>query len=104
MINWKKARQNIPNKLRLKAKRIYEILWTKEFIADAEQLGEARFDKKQILLKIDQDDREAVLSYFHEALHILSFEKEIQLTETQVRKLEESFEFLEKLFSTLRKD
>lgn len=103
-INWKKARQNIPNRVKLKSRKFYEILWIAMFPTDKHQYGETRFPEKQILLNTEQSDRQAVLTAVHEFWHALSYEKEIGLTETQVIKLEESYEVIEEFFSNLRKD
>jgi Zn-dependent peptidase ImmA (M78 family) len=63
--------------------------------------GITRFDPNQIIINTQQSDKEAVLTYFHEALHAFSDSYEVGLTETQVRKLEKAFPYLLDLFRKL---
>lgn len=88
MINWKKYYKNIPSSIKI-GKNIYEILFIDGFPKDNEQLGESRFgDNKQIVINLNQPIKEAVHTYFHEVLHIMSFEYNVNLTEKQVLSLE----------------
>lgn len=89
MINWFKYLQNIPPRIKI-GKNTYEILWTESF-KDKEQVGESRFsDEKQILIKIGQSNKESVHTYFHEVLHAISEEYNVNLTEKQVLNMEKS--------------
>lgn len=87
MINWKKHYENIPSCVKI-GNNNYQVLWIDEFPKDHEQLGESRFEEKQIVINLNQPIKEAVHTYFHEWLHIASFEYKINLTEKQVLNLE----------------
>lgn len=94
MINWKKHYKNIPSSVKI-GKNTYEILYISEFPKDHKQLGESRFgDNKQIIINLNQPIREAVHTYFHEILHIMSFEYDANLTENQVLGLEKGLKDL----------
>lgn len=89
MVNWRKLAKRIPHKVQIGNKNFYEILWVERF-DDPEQVGEMFKDLKQIKLKIDQTNKEKVLTYLHEVIHAFSDENDIGLTESQVSKLEKS--------------
>ena len=110
-INWKKLRKNIPNKVRVKARHHYEVLWSDEFWWD-DKTGKKTFgitrtyaDNKispdQILLNKKQSDKETLHTYFHEFIHGLSEHYGLNLTESQVEKLEQSFVYIYEFFLTL---
>jgi hypothetical protein len=110
-INWKKLRKNIPNKVRVKARHHYEVLWSDEFWWD-DKTGKKTFgitrtyaDNKispdQILLNKKQSDKETLHTYFHEFIHGLSEHYDLSLTESQVEKLEQSFVYIYEFFLTL---
>ena len=91
MINWKRHYKNIPSHVKV-GKNTYEVVWINDFVYDKNQLGESRFqDTKQIVININQPIKEAVHTYFHELLHVLSYEYDADLTEKQVRSLEKGF-------------
>ncbi len=93
MINWLKYLQNIPPRIKI-GQNTYEILWTESF-KDKEQVGESRFsDEKQILIKIGQSNKESVHTYFHEVLHAISEEYNVNLTEKQVQNMEKALKDL----------
>jgi choline kinase len=98
MIKWIKLKKLIPSTIKIKNNCIYEIVWVTKFTNDAKQLGEARYDTKQILIHIKQSDREAVHSFFHELFHVVAYEYDINLTEIQVIKLESALYYLLKIF------
>lgn len=60
--------------------------------ADLKQVGECRFDAKQIVLKNGESDTETWNTFIHETAHAWSFEygQEAPLTETQVLWLEKA--------------
>jgi hypothetical protein len=88
VINWKKYYKNIPSSIKI-GKSIYEIVWLNDFHKDEHQLGESRFGPlKQIVINLNQPIKEAVHTYFHELIHVLSYEYDANLTENQVRSLE----------------
>jgi len=110
-INWKKLRKNIPNKVRVKARHHYEVLWSDEFWWD-DKTGKKTFgitrtyaDNKispdQILLNKKQSDKETLHTYFHEFIHGLSEHYGLNLTESPVEKLEQSFVYIYEFFLTL---
>ena len=67
------------------------MLWINDFHKDEDQLGESRFGAlKQIVINLNQPIKEAVHTYWHEVIHAISAEYDINLTEKQVRKFEKS--------------
>lgn len=93
MINWFKYLQSIPPRIKI-GKSIFEVLWISEF-KDKEQVGESRFsEEKQILIKINQSNKETVHTYFHEVLHAISEEYSVNLTEKQVLNFEKALKDL----------
>lgn len=103
-VNYKKLRKNIPNKVKAKSRIQYEVLWSDEFAFDKEDrktYGITRFDPRQIVINKNQPDKEAILTLYHEFLHVLSEEYEGALTETQVTKLEQSFQAMREFILTL---
>lgn len=88
----------IPPTVRITRKVAYEVLFTDDFVKDRKQVGECRPDTKQIVIKNGQSDTESYKTYLHELFHALSFEyPEMNLTEKQVRLLEEAFYRYERL-------
>lgn len=100
-INYKKLIKNIPNQVRVKAKRLYEVLFSDNIKDNADVLGETRFDPKQIVLKSAQGNKELIYTYYHEFLHAVSEEYGAELTESQVRSLEKSFPYMNEFFLTI---
>lgn len=87
----------IPSSVRITRDISYEILFVDEFV-DPRCLGECRPVEKQIVIKNGQSDTEMYKSYIHELFHAFSFEYEgMNLTEKQVRLLEEAFYRYERL-------
>lgn len=86
----------IPSRIRITRHISYEVVFTNEFLNDNSQLGECRYDTRQILIKNGQSPSEAFKTYIHEVLHAISFEVSgLKLTENQVSKLEHAiFRFL----------
>jgi len=93
MINWKKVKQSIPHRIRLKNKVFYEVLYVDDF-KDGKTLGETRFNEKQIVLLKNLSPKIMVSTFFHELLHAISFEYNVDLTETQVLNFENSVGYL----------
>lgn len=79
----------LPNRIRITSRIDYEVL-VSNCINDEESFvfGECRHDEKQIVINPDQSKTEALKTLIHEALHAVSFEYDIDLTETQVSRLE----------------
>lgn len=92
----------IPNKVRITRHVAYEVVWTTEFLNDHIQLGECRYESRQILIKHGQSPTEAYKTFIHEVLHAISFEVAgLVLTENQVSKLEHAVFRLLKLNNLL---
>lgn len=87
MINWQKLVKRIPYKVQITSKLSYEVVWVERF-DNPRQVGEMDTDLKQIRIKIDQSNKEKVMTYLHEVIHAFSDENNIGLTERQVTKLE----------------
>ena len=93
MVNWKKKKKRIPNRVQFAKNGIYEVVWVDDF-PDGQRLGETRFDRKQIAIKKELSDRLTVITYLHECLHAISYEADVELTESQILKLEKVFYYL----------
>lgn len=103
MAKQKPLKDLIPSKVRITRNVSYEVLFIDQF-TDEHQLGEARYNEKQIVIKNGRPDTETFSTYLHEILHAMSFEygDKTQLTETQVLWLEKAtknFLMLNKLLS-----
>lgn len=77
----------LPHKIRITSKVSYEILHVDAF-DDPEQLGECRFDTKQILINKNQSDTETIKTFIHEVLHALSEESGAAIPHGSIYKLE----------------
>lgn len=103
--NWKKLRKNIPNRVRSASRTHYEVLWSDEFHFDEKTgkktYGTTRFDPNLITLNINQGDKETIHTYWHEFIHALSEDYQLNLTETQVEHLEKSFLYVREFILTL---
>ena len=93
MINWKKVKAKIPHRIRVKNKIYYEVLYIDNF-KDGKTLGETRFNEKQIILLRSLSPKIMVSTFLHELLHAISFEYNVDLTETQVLNFENSVPYL----------
>jgi len=92
MVNWNKFVKRIPSKIKI-GSSVYKIFWVDEFPLDPLQEGETDGELKQIIIRKGQNVKETVGTYLHECLHAFSFEYDINLTETQVTKLEKSLHY-----------
>lgn len=99
MIKYKSLKQNIPHRVKANGTE-YEVLYTDNF-KDLKTDGEARFDPPQIIIRNNLGAKETILTYYHEWLHVLSAEYDINLTETQVLKMEQTFSDMKKFITTL---
>lgn len=103
-INWSKIYSKIPSSVII-GKNTYNVLWIDNFPKDSQQLGESSFHPdKQIVINLNQSHKEAVHTYWHELLHVMSYEYDADLTEGQVKKLEKSLPFLLKKDNIFRGD
>jgi hypothetical protein len=89
MANWKELVTRIPHNVHTGKKDRFEVVWVDDFV-DGETFGETRFNPLQIAIKKNLSDKETVLTYLHEVIHAASYTHDINLTETQVRKLEKA--------------
>lgn len=89
-VNWKKLSKYIPHRIKLSSRDEYEIVWIDEFL-DGKTLGETRFEERQIVIKNGQTPKESYSTFIHEWFHAISHAYEINLTESQVQKLEKAF-------------
>lgn len=87
-MKWLDWFNRIPQVVQISRKAKYEVLWTDTIKEDSNLLGETRFDPRQIVLNKNQSHKEAVSTYIHEAIHAVSEEYDVGLTEKQVRALE----------------
>jgi hypothetical protein len=98
-LNWKNLRNNIPNKIRTKAKVFFDVLW-QDYLVDKSNnscMGITEFSPNQIKLDTMQSDKEAVLTFVHESFHAISDTYELGLTEKQVRKLEKAYPYIREM-------
>lgn len=93
MINWKKYKNKIPHVVKIGPKDLYEVLWVDNFIG-GDNVGETRFNEKQIVIKTGMTPKLTVTTYLHECLHALSDKYDLNLTEKQVLAFEKSFTYL----------
>jgi hypothetical protein len=77
-----------PNKVRIKARVHYEIVWTDEFVDAPDNRGECRFDTKQIVLLRGMADGPTFETLIHELLHAIEFEYEIKMPHASIYALE----------------
>jgi hypothetical protein len=78
----------IPAKVRIKQNVSYEVVWVDSF-PNNKQVGECRYDHKQIVLKKGESPTETFKTFIHETLHAINFECEgLNITENQTGKLE----------------
>lgn len=96
-LNWKKLRNNIPNKIQIGSRTVYELYWTQDFHFDNEDektYGITRYEPKQIVINSNQGDKETVLTMLHEFLHAYSYKYDINLTESQISAFEKGLPYL----------
>lgn len=94
MIRWINFLKKIPSAVHVSRKARYEVVWSDMIGKDENVLGETRFSPKQIVIKNSLSPKEAVHTYIHEVLHAISEEYDVNLTETQVRKLEKALHYI----------
>ncbi len=93
----------IPSIVRATRHISYEVLYVEEF-KDKTQVGECRPNEKQIVLKNKESQTETFKTFIHEICHMISFEQPgLNLTEKQVRALEEGLYRVLKLNGVLDK-
>lgn len=92
MSKWTKFRAQIPIKVQVKSRVFYEVVWVEAFPDDC--VGKTDYEKRQIILKLGQTNKETVLTYLHELAHAISGEYDINLTENQVQGIEKSLYYV----------
>lgn len=87
----KKLKDKIPPKVRVTSKLSYEVVFIDAF-PNENQVGECRYNEKQIVIKTGLSDSETWGTFLHELAHAWSFEYggKNPLTETQVIWLEKA--------------
>jgi hypothetical protein len=95
MTKWKRLRKLIPNRVQIKRKVYYDVIWTEKF-PNQDLMGLTDFEKHQITLKLGMSDKATVITYLHELLHAFSSENDVVLTESQVLQLENTFYYIMK--------
>lgn len=80
----------IPPHVRVTSKRTFEVVHIEQF-KNKETMGECRFEPTQIVLKKGQTPKEEFSTFLHECIHAVAVENDVELTETQVLKLEKGF-------------
>lgn len=106
-MNWKKLRKNIPKEINIGPNKKFIVEWVDSVGKNKngrEQYGETKFNPNTIKLYKGQEDKDAVLTFFHEFLHTFHAYKDFQLSEKHVKKLEKKFEIFFKLILELNKD
>ena len=88
----------IPPRVRIKRGVVYEVVFIDQF-KDPDQLGECRFNEKQIVLLSKQSDKSMRESFWHECVHAIENEWGICLKHKDIYVLEKA---LERLFSLNR--
>lgn len=88
MVNWIKLAKKIPDNIQVGAKSYYTILHVEKCPNGAFTAGETDPNTKVIYIRINQTNKQKVLTYLHEVLHAYNFEHEVGLTEKQVSLLE----------------
>lgn len=91
-IDWEELVSRIPHVIQIKKTKC-EICWIDDF-KDGKTLGETRWNPTQIVVKVGQTPKDAVSTYFHEVIHLLSDEYNIKLTERQVLALEKALPWI----------
>lgn len=91
-VNWDFYKRRIPHRVQVASKVFYEILWVDNFTVN--NLGETRYNEKQIVLKNNMSNKLTVITYLHELLHAMSYHHDLGLTETQVLASEKFFIYL----------
>lgn len=100
-VSWKKLVKKIPHRVRVGPQKYYEVVWIDEFAQDPERMGEMRPDVKQIVIKRGLSAKETVGTVFHEFMHALGAEHNIDLTEAQVLQLEACLSEFKQFFGDL---
>lgn len=90
---WSFFKRRIPHTVQIRNKISYEILWAEQMVTP-DNLGETRFNERQIIIKRGMTDKLTVVTYLHELLHALSYEYDINLTESQVLACEKFFLYI----------
>lgn len=102
-INFQKLYRRIPTRARVAPRRFFNVLWADSmFDTKGNKIyGKTEFDTSNIILNKDQSERESVLTYWHEFIHALDHDHNIQLTEAQVLALEHTYPYIREFVLTL---
>lgn len=94
MVNWKGLFKRIPVKVQLGQRTHYEVTWTRDDPTINHKGVSHHNDEKRIVINLIMKERESVITYLHEVAHAISITHEIDLTETQILKLEKALYYL----------
>ena len=102
-INWTNLRNNIPTRLKVATKRFFEILWSEDMKDTTGTMlhGKTEFDPDRIIINVNQSNKDAVLTLWHEHVHALDHTHDIKLTEGQVIKLEKCYPYVREFVLTV---
>jgi hypothetical protein len=89
-VNWKKLVKQIPSRVQIAPKVYYDVVWSKDLVDTKGNYlyGITDLTNRIITIRMDMSPKLTVETYFHELLHCYSEEFKINLTETQVLRLE----------------
>lgn len=99
-----------PFRIRYEPRKAYGVNFVSGF-TDIDQVGSCNPNTKEIKIKSGLSEKETVNTMLHECIHVLGFERELNLTESQVegiefglvKLLELNQDFLRLLYDTYRK-
>ena len=99
-----------PFRIRYEPRKAYGVNFVSGF-TDLDQVGSCNPNTKEIKIKSGLSEKETVNTMLHERIHVLGFERELNLTEAQVEGIELGLiklfglnqDFLRLLYETYRK-
>lgn len=92
--------KSVISKIRISPRINYEVVYSTDLGPDI--LGECRFDKKQIVIKIEQSDEELKKTLIHEIMHAICDTYKIDISHSAIYKLEKAVLNLIKLNKWLK--
>lgn len=83
----------LPSHVKIKNKVVYEVVFVEKF-KDPKQVGECRFDQKQIAIKIGLSPRQTIKTFYHEILHSVAFERNIDISHKAIYQFEDAIYYI----------
>lgn len=83
----------IPPSLKIKNKVVYEVVHSRDFI-EGDDLGQCRFDVRQIVLSEKQSKIQEKKTFIHEVLHAICFERKIDISHKAIYQLEDAIYYI----------